>query len=849
MAVAGVGDGSCLHHMGRLAHRPTALAAVVALIGALSLVAPTSASAAAPPTATFNPSLLLKGSSSAAEPSIRTDQFGRSFVIAPTGVPAGCKAFRVTHDGSASTFLGFPDHTAGGGDCDWAIGPQETSATISPPPTDNDLAYSSLTLANITTGKSDDGGTTFGPPNPYSQQVAGDDRMWMASDPSLNSLGFDDVYMTYHDVSVGDIQLGVSRDGGQTYIQSGPIINPTDVPLPQWQAGLNSPPGPAGNGIGNIVARRPAGGSLTLYSIFVTPDSPQDNVNQGLAGTGNFNRVYEAVGTVTDVPAPSPPIITWRNYEIYHGPLGARYDRIFPITAVDGAGKVYAFWTDGNHIFAKTDATGAGWDPAVAPSQIPNPAGVNTAIMPWAAAGASGAADLVFYGASGGSGAQPNPQDDPNNVWNVYLAQTVDGGSTWGTFKASDHAIHRGPICIDGLGCDLSTPTRDRTLLDFFQVSIDPTNGAADISYADDHAAPGSAALYFTRQCTGASATTGAALVNDCVPPPPPVSPPQGTTCPGPQILDFVNDAPNNYPGGSGQNMDNLDIENASFASSSGSANIDATLTIKDLQAPPTTDNSNVLSGLWTVYWQQAGTANAPGGSTWWFAQATTTGTGRRAVAQFSDGTFDVSADAYSGRHAITGSFTPGTNGTFVMHVPRVDVGSPADGATLTNPFADTAGAFLVAGTGLRFIARADRAPDSDYGADYHVAQTCAADLSITKTGPATGHIGQIITYTITVHNGGSDPATGVSVTDSLPKNAGFGSASSSQGSCAPKPKQLLVVCNLGTMANGVTAVVTIVVKPTQKGNFTDTATVSATSPNDPDPNNNTSSVTTKVSP
>src|SRR5438132_4555679 len=109
-----------------------------------------------PPAATFNVNLLLTGSSNAGEPSIRTDQFGQSFVIGPTGVPAGCKAFRVRHDGSASTFLGFPDKTVGGGDCDWAIGPQETSPTITPPSTDNVLAYSSLTLANITTGKSDD---------------------------------------------------------------------------------------------------------------------------------------------------------------------------------------------------------------------------------------------------------------------------------------------------------------------------------------------------------------------------------------------------------------------------------------------------------------------------------------------------------------------------------------------------------------------------------------------------------------------------------------------------------------------------------------------------------------------
>src|SRR5213078_680042 len=203
---------------------------------AMSIIASAPAGAAPPPTATFNPNLLLKGSSSAAEPSIRTDKFGRSFVIAPTGVPAGCKAFRVTHDGSSSTFLGFPDHTAGGGDCDWAIGPQETSATITPSPTDDDLAYSSLSLANITTGKSDDGGNSFGPPNVYSQQVGGDDRMWMAADPRLNTLCFADIFMTYHDVGgPQDIQLGVSIDGGVRYVQNAPIINDSDVPPGQWQ--------------------------------------------------------------------------------------------------------------------------------------------------------------------------------------------------------------------------------------------------------------------------------------------------------------------------------------------------------------------------------------------------------------------------------------------------------------------------------------------------------------------------------------------------------------------------------------------------------------------------------------
>jgi hypothetical protein len=678
---------------------------VTAALGALPLMMSGPVLAAKPASGpTFNPNLLLQGSTNVAEPSIRTDRSGRAFVIGPTGVPAGCKAWRVTHDGSSAAYLGQPDHTAGGGDCDWAIGPQETSATISPPPTDDVLAYSSLTLANITTGKSDDGGNTFGPPNVFSQQFAGDDRMWMAADPRLNNLGFANIFMTYHDVSgPQDIQLGVSIDGGFSYVQNGPIINNTDVPLAQWHGtGLNLTG--AGNMLGNIVARRTSAG-LKLYSIFQTPDSATDNTQQGLAMTANFNRVYAAIGTVTTDTA--PPVISWRNYEIFHGPIGARYNRIFPVTAVDAAGRVYAFWTDGNHIAYKTDATGTDWLPAVAPSHITNPRGVKTAIMPWAEAGAAGIADVVFYGASGGKGAQPSPQDDVNNVWNTYFAQTTNGGTSFAVAKASDHVIHKGPLCIDGLGCNLSNPPRDRTLLDFLQVSIDPTNGAADIAYADDHSAPGTAVTYFTRQCTGTSATTGAALVNDCVAPPPPPPIPQGTTCPGPQVVDFVGDAPNNYPGGDGSNIDNLDVVNASFASPSSST-IQVTMTIKNLTPPP--PPANLISAFWSVYWSFNGVT--------YFVQATSNGP----AITYTDGTYDGS---YNTTNVIAGSFNPGPNGTIVWTVPRADVGNPRNKATLSNTFADTHGSFTVFGSGVYYTAPADRGPDSSYGASYRVSQVC----------------------------------------------------------------------------------------------------------------------------
>jgi uncharacterized repeat protein (TIGR01451 family) len=124
-----------------------------------------------------------------------------------------------------------------------------------------------------------------------------------------------------------------------------------------------------------------------------------------------------------------------------------------------------------------------------------------------------------------------------------------------------------------------------------------------------------------------------------------------------------------------------------------------------------------------------------------------------------------------------------------------------------------------------------------------------SADLAVVKTGPTTGHVGQALTYTIKATNKGPQSASGVTVTDTLPKNAGFGSASSTQGTCTPKPQQQVVVCSVGTMASGATVTVTLVIKPTTKGNFRDTATVSVTAPNDPVSGNNTSSVTTMVSP
>jgi uncharacterized repeat protein (TIGR01451 family) len=121
------------------------------------------------------------------------------------------------------------------------------------------------------------------------------------------------------------------------------------------------------------------------------------------------------------------------------------------------------------------------------------------------------------------------------------------------------------------------------------------------------------------------------------------------------------------------------------------------------------------------------------------------------------------------------------------------------------------------------------------------------ADLSIANTdSPDPVHVGQNLTYTIKVANAGPSSATGVTVTDTLPKGAGLASATASQGSCTQSKQS--VTCGLGTIPNGAAATVTIVVRPASRGTIVDTATVKGQQA-DPDTSNNSATATTTVLP
>src|SRR6478735_2510305 len=130
---------------------------------------------------------------------------------------------------------------------------------------------------------------------------------------------------------------------------------------------------------------------------------------------------------------------------------------------------------------------------------------------------------------------------------------------------------------------------------------------------------------------------------------------------------------------------------------------------------------------------------------------------------------------------------------------------------------------------------------------------TGSADLKVTKTdGPDPVSLGSTLTYTIQVENLGPDAATGVVVTDSLPKEVDFVSAASTQGKCTAKGKK--VTCELGTMSAptidyGGPPTITIAVIPRKVGTISNTASVGGVEKDPVGKNDKATATTTVVGP
>jgi len=758
---------------------------------------------------TFSPNVTTKAPVAArdGEPSNRTDTSGNFYVSGIRGVPAGVDLWYddLTRDpymrnwvyrGQPDSFTGDQQTSVGadgGGDVDLAVGrPDPTTGAMNNPPT---LAGSSLVLANVSCFRSADKGANF-TRNAACSSTGGvpvDDRQWNEFH------GKDTVYLLYRTVAPAVTQIQRSTDGGLTY---GPA---------QTAGAIGQ--------VGYIDVHQPTG---TVYV-------------SGSSGNVCHSTVTLLGGTPT-------------GYECHQAASGSVANIFFVVkVAEDGTsnGTVYVAYSDGHDIFlAHSLDKGTTWSQ---PVKVNNGTGTKTSLMPWLETGPTpGSVGVVWYGSSSSSNSDAAD-------WNVFYAQTYDATSANPTFRqvvASDHLIHGSNISTGG-----TLGTANRNLLDYFQISFDP-NGAAVIAYTDDHN-DFDGHTYVTHQIGGPGLNAGKGIVPTPGAAPAAQSGPYPYAAdvggePGSQVTDFRHDVadallvvtPTDDP---------LDILSVKYSCEGTGSTIQLVSNMK-----VSGSLANLPQGL---NWRMNLTANAPNSvlsptgdysfglsdrGDQFYVRVSTDPT---QPSQFSYGTAVRSSDGtitYTRRGAATGSFNGGSR-TITVTVPL-----SALNAFVTKGPAIAPSSVLAGLRGQTFTSNVNGQRDVSRGGTQYTVGCAppATDLSVTKTdSPDPVHIGQNLTYTITVRNNGPNTATGVTLTDQLPKNAGYGSASTTQGTCSLKPSKTEVACNLGTIASGGIVTVTIVVKPTKKGEITNTVSASATSPPDPNTANNTASATTTVQP
>jgi hypothetical protein len=597
---------------------------------------------------------------------------------------------------------------AGGGDTELAVD------------TGGNLFFNDLTLANFSTARSEDTGSTFLCSNTGVPDAAVD-RQWYAVDGNpttgtgLGNGAGHNIYLANDEIGPGAVTCAVSG-----------LVNNV---LAMYRS-----PTPAG-GLGT-------GGIEFGPGYKVTRPLSCD---EGIMGNNEVSPVATATGkldpkTNQPVTLPEPvkhvyvihddatfsKIAIGRCFPVAFGPpisnvsdpSGLNCDDLpvasfpgfktggnFPSLAIDRAGNLYAVWEQapvdattgqitGDTVLRYSFSTNEGttWS---APITIPTP-GLRNNVFAWAAAGDSGRVDIAWYGTPAPAnpddptcgtnhGGKGGPDATTNGIWSLYLMQTLNGNSSAPAFTApvlaGEHAIHKGTIqTVLGGQCG------DRTLGDFLQLRIG-SKGEAQISYADSNNADAAFAPHgmYVKQNGGTGVFASAPSVS------------------GDPILlnatsDPSGDGRRETAGVTGPNDPNLDILQSSISQPApadchpaGTPCYRVKTTVNNLTlAPPAPDTVAVWLTQWLVP-AAACTSTAPscknGGKNpfVYFESNKTCWSGENAALLLGGGV----TLTYPGTKQIVApgacSFTLGSLGTITIDVPIADVSLDPGVAPLSN--------------------------------------------------------------------------------------------------------------------------------------------------------------------
>jgi hypothetical protein len=458
--------------------KPAVLGAAVALTGLAGALVAAPSNAA--DKLAFSHTVLLDPQRLGSEPIVKADPSGGLYGSSIIGFSNSVSFLWKSQDHGAQWDLVHalpnavpaqrPSATHGGGDSEIVIGPKvagKPGYTVS--------FYDLESLADIGVATSFDSGKTFDAQttNALAGDTVGTDRQWgqLWRDPK----GQDHLFLLYNALQ--------SNNGKGTILRES---------LDYGKSWKNLGDGGTLNGVFNAGAlgqlRIDKAGNL----FFTSENSPAVNLVSGMRqqdGTYRFSSTTVSSET------------------------GTSTRQLFITSALDSAGNIYVAW-------ARQEAKDTAVNTYVAASTnhgrtFGKPVRVNTqdihnANFPWITAGDPGRIAVAFYGSKAKADSTHN-----GGPWNVYLTQSIDFLSKSPHVQqaqVSEHPSHTNPICLSGLGCTAGSG-QDRNLGDFFQVDMDPTDGAAIVLWADTAnqygALAGSPLNSFARQTAGPSLLAG----------------------------------------------------------------------------------------------------------------------------------------------------------------------------------------------------------------------------------------------------------------------------------------------------------------------------------------------------
>ncbi len=408
-----------------------------------------------------------------AEPLIESDRDGRIYTCGPTGFGSAADYAQVSTDGGKQFhLLGTPPRgqqsAGGGGDCAIALAPKKNLENH------YQYAYTGLgPLTGFATSTSPDSGRSL-----QTVPVAGNgvqdtgalaDRQW------LTFIDEDSVLLSYNQQQPRNIVVQRSDDGGLTYGPDTAIAGAA----PDF-------PGP----MRTLPARMNPQDPATRVVFFGWSAGSKVNLSLSYDGGASFVDCVAAVdkrqpraGFVTaDADRRGNIYLAYADKVDFHSYLVTLHHRDLSKCNQE-IGNV-----PGSAVAPKNDPRDLGFSK---PLQVDRD-GVRTTVFPWLAAdGKPGRVAVAFYGSQS--------QGDPNlgtfkATWHVYVNQSLNALSSDRTFsqvRATSHPMHYDSICLNGLGCSLTTPEGDRSLADFFALETNQKTHRLQVVYDHDAKKPG----------------------------------------------------------------------------------------------------------------------------------------------------------------------------------------------------------------------------------------------------------------------------------------------------------------------------------------------------------------------